>query len=801
MDLAKLRLTPDQLHRTCQRDRFDFRNTSELPLNRSIIGQDRGAAAIEFGISIDAPNFNLFVLGPTGSGRLTAVKHFINMRVVGQPAPDDACYVHNFAEPHRPRAIRLAAGQAPRFKEDMERLIQTLRSELQTLFQGESFRQAEKMIVDSLVTERDNIIRPVQERVTAKGFVLQQTPQGALMMIPVHDGQPVTPDILDSLSEEQRSEIDRNRRDLETILEDAFQQTRQLQERAEKSLSDLRQTFASQVIESHMAEIKKRYAQYGAVTDYMQAVQNDILNSLDEFQGADEESLFSEDSGQPGKKPLLSPTYDPTKRYAVNVLTSNDPTVGAPVVLLDLPTYQNLVGRIEHVTRFGMMTTDFTQIRPGALHEANGGFLIVRALDILQHPFAWEALERALVRGEIAIEEPDVREPTIKTIEHLQPEPIALDVKVVLVGSAELYYLLYNEDERFRELFQVKADFNSSMDRTSENEDAYALFISMLCATEELPHFDVGAVRRLIDYGSWMVGDQQKLSTQFGQLTPLIYEAVYWSKHNEHETIMAEDVEAAIQASTYRNNLLEELSHEQITDGTVFIDVTGEVVGQVNGLVVMQQGAHSFGVPNRVTARVYMGHREVVQIDRESRLTGPIHDKGVMILQGYLGGHYAQDYPLSLTATLSFEQNYGGVEGDSASSTELYALLSALAKMPIRQDIGVTGSVNQLGQIQPVGGVTQKIEGFFAICKQVGLTGSQGCIVPHANIRHLMLKQEVVQAVEDGQFHIYAIETVDEGISILTGRQASEIHDAVDKRLRTYADRLATFYARGAAFS
>ncbi|MCI0709740.1 MAG: AAA family ATPase, partial [Chloroflexi bacterium] len=408
----------------------------------------------------------------------------------------------------------------------------------------------------------------------------------------------------------------------------------------------------------------------------------------------------------------------------------------------------------------------------------------------------WEALERALVRGEIAIEEPDVREPTIKTTEQLEPEPIPLRIKVVLVGSADLYYLLYNDDDRFRELFQVKADFNSSMKRTVESEDSYALFISMLCATEDLPHFDVGAVRRMIDYGSWMVGDQNKLCTQFGLLTPLIYEAVYIAGHNDHNTVLAEDVEAAIQASAYRNNLLEELSHEDIYEGTVFIDVTGEIVGQVNGLVVMQQGTYSFGLPNRLTARVYMGHREVVQIDRESRMTGPIHDKGVLILQGYLGGRYAQDYPLSLTATLSFEQNYGGMEGDSASSTELYALLSALSNFSIRQDIAVTGSVNQLGQIQPVGGITQKIEGFFNICKQNGLTGTQGCIIPRANVRHLMLNNDVVQAVKDGLFHVYAIDTVDEGISILTGKEASDIHEAVDRRLRTFAERLATFEAR-----
>ncbi|MCI0711391.1 MAG: AAA family ATPase [Chloroflexi bacterium] len=393
MDLARLRLAPEQLRRICERDRFDFRTTSELPLNRSIIGQERGVAAIEFGISITAPNFNLFVLGPTGSGRLTAVKHFINMQAINQPAPDDICYVHNFAEPHRPRAIRLSAGRALQFRADMEHFIQKLRAELAALFSGEPFQQAERMIVASLMTERDNLIRPVQQMATAKGFVLQQTPQGALMIIPVHEGQPVTPDILESLSAEQQDEILTNRRELEVMLEDTFQQSRSLQERAQKALSDLQKDFAAQVIDSHMAEIMSHYDLYGAIINYLKAVRDDVLNSLDEFQNQDDETLFGEHGQRPSTPPVLSPTHDSTKRYTVNVLTANDPDAGAPVVLLDLPTYQNLVGHIEHVVRYGMMTTDFSLIRPGALHQANGGFLIVRASDILQHPFAWELLK------------------------------------------------------------------------------------------------------------------------------------------------------------------------------------------------------------------------------------------------------------------------------------------------------------------------------------------------------------------------------------------------------------------------
>jgi predicted ATP-dependent protease len=394
------------------------------------------------------------------------------------------------------------------------------------------------------------------------------------------------------------------------------------------------------------------------------------------------------------------------------------------------------------------------------------------------------------------IEDPDLRSATVRTTQQLEPEPIPLDIKVVLVGSAELYYLLYQHDENFRELFRVKADFAYMMDRTSENEAHYAEFIATRCHLENLPHFDVDAVRRVVDYGSWMVSDQDKLSTQFGQLTPLIYESAFYARRNGHETVLSADVEQALAAHTYRSDQLEELSQERIERGTIFIDVDGAVVGQVNGLVVIQQGDHTFGLPSRLTARVYMGRKDVLQIDRESKMTGPIHDKGVLILQGYLGGRYAQDYPLTLTATLTFEQSYGGIEGDSASSTELYALLSALSGFPIRQDIAVTGSVNQHGRIQPIGGATQKVEGFYHSCKQRGLTGAQGAIIPRANVSNLMLDDEIVQAVRDGQFHVYAVETVDEGIALLTGKSADEVHDAVDARLRYLAETLVEFEDR-----
>lgn len=785
------RVAPESLTRACDEARFSFQDTSELSTRQTIIGQERGTAAIAFGIDIKSHNFNLFVLGPAGSGRLTAVKHFINERVADSPSPDDWVYVHNFDPPHRPNAIRLPAGQGRQFCLDMEGLIETLRSELATLFESEAYQRAEQQIMESLQTDSEAVIGPIQEMADEKGFALQQTPQGALMIMPVRDGEPLTPDQVQAMSEEERQQLMADRQELEQALQKAFRESQSIQQRAQSAIENLQQDMASQVLDTHMGEMLARYDLHGEVIDYLQAVRDDILQSLDEFQNGSDDGPPTTPQELMARRQQLAANN--SNRYTVNVLVSHQPEDGAPVVLLDLPTYQNLVGRIEHVARFGVLSTDFSHIRSGALHEANGGFLIVRALDILQHPFAWEALKRALSRQEVTIEQPDIANPTVNTTEQLQPEPIPLDIKVVLVGSAWLYYTLYAEDDQFRELFRVKADFDNIMDRTEENEDAYARFIATLCHHEDLLHFNAAAVRRVVDYGSWLAADQQKLSTQFGQLAPLIYESVYFAEQNGHETVTAADVQAAIEANTYRNNLLETRSHERILDGTVYIDVEGEVVGQVNGLVVVQQGDYSFGLPSRLTARVFMGRKDVVQIDRESRMTGPIHDKGVMILQGYLGGRYAQDYPLRLTATLSFEQTYGAIEGDSASSTELYSLLSALSDFPIKQGIAVTGSVNQRGQIQPIGGVTQKVEGFYAICKARGLTGEQGVIIPKTNVRHLMLNQEVVDAVAEGQFHVYAVETVDEGIAILTGQEPETIHQAVDERLRSLAEAIAAF--------
>lgn len=784
-----LELTLQQLRRQCPPDHFKFKDTSELPGEVTIFGQKRGVEAIEFGIDINVPGYNLYVLGPAGSGRLTAVQHFINDRAKDDPTPDDWCYVNNFKDEHKPVAIRLAAGQGREFKADVEALIEILRSELARVFDSETYMQARSNIANQAQKENQMLLERVHKFAGEKGFVIQPSQQGFLMILPILDGEPIKPEAYENMSDEQKKALEAARAEVEEALAELFHATRQIQTAAQTALDSLTRETASQVIDAQIGDVLKKYDSRGRIIQYFHDLRDDLLDVLDEFHTEASSAETEQAKGQ-----QRAPDFK--RRYSVNVLVERTPNSGAPVILLDLPTYQNLVGRIEHEVRFGMLSTDFTLIKSGALHRANGGFLIIRALDILRQPFAWEALKRALTSHKVRIEDADSAGMSVMATRQLEPEPIPIELKVVLVGDPQLYYALYSLEESFPDLFRVKADFVDMMERTPENEAHYADFIATRCKEEGLRHFSAEAVARVVDYGSWLVSDQERLSTQFGLIVPLIYESVFFAKRSGHEIVTATDIEQAIAARTYRSNQVEELSQEHIERGTMYIDVTGEVVGQINGLVVVTLGDHTFGLPSRLTARVYMGRGAVVQIDRESKLTGPIHDKGVLILQGYLGGRYAQDYPLTLTASLTFEQNYGGVEGDSASSAELYALLSALSGFPIRQDLAVTGSVNQRGQIQPIGGATQKVEGFFNTCKARGLTGTQGAIIPKTNVKNLMLNNEVVAAVEAGQFHVYAVETIDEGIALLTGQSADAVHQAVDQRLRHLAESLVAFEER-----
>lgn len=802
-----LALQPAQLARRCSVEHFNFETTADLPPLRDIIGQPRGVRAIEFGIDMLSPGYNIYVMGARGTGRLTAIERFIQERAAEEAVPPDWVYVHNFDAPHQPVAFQLPGGTGHRLCKDMQTLIGHLRVEFSGAFAGQAFTDQANALKRAFSEKQDELLHELQSKTAEKGFVIRSAP-GGMVLAPVKDGQVMAAGDFEALSEPDREALEARRRALEEDVQATMRQAGELEEAARRAYEDLVQATASALLDAELAVLRGSYADIAAVLAHLDAMRADILANVTEFveMPPKTESATDEDETPEKKRPLETGTINGMQRYEVNLLVDHADAAGAPVVVVALPTYQNLIGRIEHRVQFGALLTDFTMIKSGALHQANGGYLVIRALDILRQPFAWEALKRALQTGEITVEEPESRGTSVNTTQMLQPAPIPLDIKVIMLGNPLLYYTLFDVEEDFPELFKVKADFAAEMERSEETEALYAGFVATRCHEDGLPHFSAAAVGRVVDYGTWLVADQAKLSTRFGEITDLIREAAYIARRDGRAVTTPEDVGHAIAERQYRNNLYEALSQQHILEGDVTIDTQGAVLGQINGLTVIQMGDHTFGQPSRITARVYVGQADVVQIEREVRMTGPIHDKGVLILRGYLGSMYAQDFPLTLSASLTFEQNYGGVEGDSASSTELFALLSALADLPIRQDLAVTGSVDQRGVIQPIGGVSHKIEGFFAICKARGLTGTQGVLIPSANVRHLMLNDEVVAAVAEGQFHIYAIKSVDQGIELLTGVSAGvreadgsypagTVHHVVQARLRALAEGLRQFVA------
>jgi len=788
MPISHRELSADELRRTCAPDTFKFQHTGELAVADEIIGQPRATRAIDFGIDIASPGYNVYVLGPAGTGRTTTIQHFLERRAATEPVPDDWCYVYNFAEPSSPRALRLPAGTAVRLRADMERLVDHLKIEIPRAFESEEYEKAQHQIAADLQKVQEEELAALGQKAGQQGFGLMRTPSG-LVPVPVVNGQPMTPQAYNELSDEQRAKVDETRRQLEAELNDAARRIREREREARQKAQELDRQVASFACGPLIDELKAAYQDLPDVVDYLEAVRQDIIEHVDDFRPGEEGEATPQAMGVP-----VVAADSHLTRYKVNVLVDRSGLKGAPVVVESTPTYYNLVGRVEQQARFGAMVTDFTLIKPGALHRANGGYLVLAIKDVLSEPFTWEALKRALRNSEIRIEEL-ASQYRLFAISTLEPEPIPLQVKVVLLGSPTLYYLLYSQDEDFRKLFKVRADFAVDMDRSGENVQEYAQFIAARCVEEGLHHFDRSGVARVVEYGSRLVEDQNKLSTRFGDIADLIREASYWATRNGHELVSGEDVDQAIREKVYRANMVEERIQELIKDGTILIDTEGEVVGQVNGLSVYTLGDYTFGRPSRITARTYAGKGGVVHIEREVKLSGPIHDKGVMILSGYLGGQYAQECPLSLSASLTFEQLYDEVDGDSASSTELYALLSSLSGLPLKQSIAVTGSVDQRGEVQAVGGVTHKIEGYFEVCRARGLTGDQGVIIPRQNVRNLMLRQDVVEAVREGKFHIYPVASVDEGLEILTGREAGvrgedgtfpegTIHYLVEHRLR-----------------
>jgi len=791
----RLELRPERLRRRVDPGRLRFASTAEVEPLIGTVGQQRALDAIDFGLAVSSRGFNLFVAGEPGSGRLTTVLDTLAARAAAMPAPADWVYVHNFASPDRPRAISLPAGSGARLAQAMGGLVEALEREIPRAFESEEYERRRRELAGELAARRAVLEQELDAYAREHGFAVQQTLAG-VVSVPLVDGKPLSREEFERLPEDERQRITRGSVELEERVAGFLHQLRALQKEQAERVQSLDRDIALFAVGPLFRELEDAYREQPAVLGFLAEVKEDVLAHVPELRNGAEPEL---------PLGLLGGRRHELAQYRVNVLVENAARGGAPVVVERNPTYYNLAGRVQYRAAFGAMVTDFREIKSGALHRANGGFLVLEALDVLRHPFAWDALKRALRGQEVRIENLGEELSALPSAS-LRPEPIPLDVKVVLLGSTQLFHLLYALDEDFRELFKVKAHFSPELEWTSDHERNYAAFVSRCVRDGDLLDFDRAAVGRVIEHGGRLRESQRKLSARLGEIADLVAEASFRARQAGRELVTAEDVTFAVRKREYRANLLEERIRELIADGTIAIETSGERVGQVNGLSVLELGDYSFGIPSRVSARVAVGRGKVASIEREIELSGPIHSKGVLILSGYLAATYGQERPLALAASLTFEQSYDEVEGDSASSTELYALLSALADLPLDQGIAVTGSVDQAGRVQAVGGVTRKVEGYFATCKAKGLTGSQGVVVPAANVRNLMLDDEVVEAVRAGRFHIWAVRTVDEGIALLTGRPAGRratdgryppgsVHGLVAARLAEYAERLQAFGA------
>ena len=786
-------LSPDTLRRVCDPGGFDFDTTAALPALAEVLGQPRAVAALEFGSGIPSPGFNLFVLGPSGSGKTTLAREYLESRAAGQTPPPDLCYVHNFSNSRRPIPLLLPPGRAAELRRDIDALVEELRAAIPRAFDTGEYSAHHDKVIHELEEKRREEIARMERRVTESGFQLLKGP-GGLLLAPAVGGKLLTEEDLEKLRPEDRDKVARVREKLQREIEERLSAIREIEKGARDALRSLDLETAAFAIRHLVDDLRHRYRDQAAVLEYLDAFEQDVIAHADDFRkGKDAEPQLS--------LPMAPPAPErPFVRYQVNLLVDNGALKGAPVVVESNPTFHNLIGRIEHQAAWGGVFTDHSMIKSGALHRANGGYLILPARECLMNPFAWEGLKRALKDRALRIEELGAQLSLVSTVT-LDPEPVPLDVKVVLIGSPMLYYLLHAYDEDFPKLFKVKADFTTRMDRAPASERAYGLFVAAITQQDKTLPFDRGAVARIIEYGSRAAEDQDRLSTRFGEIADLIREAAHRAGRNAHTAVTAGDVRAAEDARRYRRNLLEERLQESILEGTLLIETAGSAVGRINGLSVLSLGDAAFGQPSRITATVGPGRRGVISIEREVELSGPIHGKGVLILSGYLLRKYGQTGPLSLSASLVFEQSYGMVEGDSASLAELCVLTSALSGAPLRQDIAVTGSVNQYGEVQPIGGANEKVEGFFDICRARGLTGTQGALIPASNRRHLMLRDDVVEAVREGKFHIWTAETADAALELLTGHAPGEpdtaglypegsLHRLVSDRLGQYAEAL-----------
>ncbi len=773
--MAITKLTSEQLYRKCDPAKFEFNTTADLEERLSALGQDRAISAVELGINIKSKGYNLFCLGPEGTGKTSLVKRILEKEGKKRATPDDWVYVYNFEEPHKPIAINFPAGEASGFAKEMEEFADKVEHELPEVVKNEMYEEQLAIIREKYQEKRNDYVKVLQKKAKGKKVSLLHMPMG-VVVAPMKNGEIISPDVFDTLSDEEKNEI---MADLNAMQEEIAQHQEDApawEEKQTEEIKKLQEKLVKDAIKKPLSEIKQKYRGNKKVADYLKSVQQYILENITSFVPD-----YNQDNKPQGEEePMLGlltqlksqQEEDKYSKFKVNVVVKNVPNSGAPIVLLDHPTQGNLVGKIERLQQFGALITDFSLIKSGALHKANGGFLLIDARKLLLQPYSWESLKRALASKEIKIEAPS-EDTSFSTIS-LDPQPIPLDVKVVMTGDADLYDLLSERDSDFCDYFKVEADFGMSIDRTDENEIEYAKLIGSLTKKKNLRSLNKQAVARVIEYSSRLADDTEKLTAHVSSIGDLLKEADYWARKSKASQIGKNHIEQAIKSQIYRADRVNEAMLEQIDKGTILLDVKGERVGQINGLVVYNFTRNSFGKPTRITTQVRLGRGEFINIEREVAMSGPIHSKGVLILQALISNRFAKRSPLSLSASIVFEQSYGGVDGDSASSTEYYCMLSAIADLPIKQSLAVTGSINQFGEIQPIGGVNEKIEGFFEVCKYNGLTGTQGVIIPRTNVANLMLREDVLEAVDNGLFSIYAIDTVDDGIELLTGMPAGK---------------------------
>ncbi|BEP28281.1 Lon protease family protein [Helicovermis profundi] len=785
--MDKYRVKVDELSSKCDKKCLNFKSTAEIEPLKGIMGQDRAVEAIEFALGMKKKGYNIYVSGSWGTGRNSYVNQLTYKEAKNQKAPKDWIYVNNFKNFRNPIAIGLETGEGKNFIRSMEFMIVFFKKEIQNVFSSKEYENTRAIILEEYSNETDKIILELNKIGRNYGFKFIQNEKG-LISIPLKNGEAMNEEEYKNISDEEYEKLKEKSNELSLETVEYFNELRKSEENYRLRIKNLDEQMGRKVVSFHLMNIREKYKDNKNISLYFDYLTDDIVDHLDKFKGEEEEP----------ENPALAMIAPKSKkiffnRYKINLFVDNSEKKHAPVVFASNPSYYNILGSIEYRNEYGVMKTDFMQIKPGALHEANGGYLIVLAKDILTMPYAWKGIKRAMLDGKVSIESIGSQYGTVVS-QTLKPQPIPLNVKVIVIGDAYTYQMLYNYDEEFRKLFKIMADFDIEMNRNEENIMKITSFIKKHIEEENLKEFSSSAIAKIIEYSSRLADDQLKLSSHLSKLVDVVYESDRWAEISGDKFVKEEHIEKTLEQIKKRNQKYEEKIMEMFESADYLIDVDGEKVGEINGLAVTGSGQYSFGKPSKITVATYKGRAGIVNIEREARTSGAIHDKGVLILTGYLGYKFAQNRPLALTATIVFEQLYSGVDGDSASSTELYAILSSLSGIPIKQGIAVTGSVNQRGIIQPIGGINEKIEGFYKVCKLKGITGKQGVMMPHQNVKNLMLSSEVIEAVKKGEFHIYAVTTIDEGIEILTGHKAgtlnkngkftkNSIHFLVDKKL------------------